>query len=95
MLDRGVVQLSNSLWTSPVVLLKKKDGSIIFCVDYRRLYKITRKGVYPLPHIDDALNCLQGTEYFPSLNLHSGYWQVVIGSSRSRKDSFHNVRRPV
>lgn len=64
MLSRDVIRPSTSSWASPVVLVTKKDGSIRFCVDYRRLNKITRKDVYPLPRIDDALDCLQGTSSF-------------------------------
>lgn len=64
MIQRGVITPSCSPWSSPVVLVKKKDGSIRFCVDYRRLNKITRKDVYPLPRMDDALDCLQGAEFF-------------------------------
>lgn len=88
MLERGVVQPSNSPWASPVVLVKKKDGSIRFCVDYRRLNKITRKDVYPLPRIDDALDCLQGAEYFSSLDLRSGYWQVPMDPADRPKTAF-------
>lgn len=72
-LKRGVIQPSDSPWASPVVLVKNKDGSIQFCVDYCRRNKVTRKDVYPLPRIDDALDCLQGAEFFSSIDLRSGY----------------------
>ena len=84
----GVVQPSTSPWASPVVLVPKKDGTLRFCVDYRRLNSVTRKDVYPLPRIDDILDALGGTQYFSTLDLASGYWQVELDDDAKTKSAF-------
>src|SRR5690606_9483965 len=88
MLRDGVIEESTSPWTSPVVLVKKKDGSIRFCVDFRKLNSVTKKDVYPLPRIDDALDVLYGSRYFSSLDLKSGYWQVSVAEKDREKTAF-------
>lgn len=88
MLDRGIIQHSESPWSSPVVLVRKKDNSWRFCVDYRRLNKITKKDVYPLPRIDDTLDCLQGSKFFSSMDLSSGYWQIEVDEADREKTAF-------
>ncbi|GFS75099.1 hypothetical protein TNCV_1397201 [Trichonephila clavipes] len=78
MIDEGIVQPSESPWSSPVVLVRKKDGSWHFCVDYRKLNSVTKKDVYPMSRIDDMLDCLKGAKFFSSMDLRSGYWQIEI-----------------
>ncbi|GBN05222.1 Retrovirus-related Pol polyprotein from transposon 297 [Araneus ventricosus] len=70
MLKEDVIQPSDSPWSSPVVLVKKKNDEWYFCVDYGRLKKITKKDVYPLPRIDDALDCLAGAKIFSMMDLN-------------------------
>ncbi|UYV85062.1 K02A2.6-like, partial [Cordylochernes scorpioides] len=83
-----IIQPSESPWASPVVLIRKKDGSWRFCVDYRRLNKITKKDVYLLPRIDDTLDCLRGARFYSSMDLQSGYWQIDVEESDREKTAF-------
>ena len=88
MLSQEVIKVSTSPWSSPVVLVKKKDGTTRFCVDYRKLNAVTRKDSYPLPRIDDALDALSGSKYFSTIDLQSGYHQVAMDSDSIEKTAF-------
>lgn len=88
MVEAGIIEPSTSPWAAPVVLVKKKDGTWRFCVDYRLLNAITRKDSYPLPRVDDALDYIAGSCWFSSLDLRSGYWQVELAPEARPKTAF-------
>jgi hypothetical protein len=78
MLKARVIEPGQSPWASPVVLVRKYDGSIRFCIDYRHLDSVTRFNAYPLPRIDETFESVSGSRYFSTLDLISGYWQVGL-----------------
>ena len=78
MIEVGAICKSNSPWASAVVLVRKKDGYLRFCIDLHKLNACTIKDAYSLPHIDETLDCLGGAMIFTSLDLKSGYWQVEM-----------------
>ena len=78
MLDIGTVHKSHSPWASAVVIVWKKDGGLRFHIDLRKLNNHTVKDAYLLPQIDETLDSLQDSQWFSSLDLKSGYWQVEM-----------------
>ena len=88
MLDKGFIRPSSSPWGAPVLFVKKKDGTMRMCIDYRQLNKVTIKNRYPLPRIDDLFDQLQGASHFSKIDLRSGYHQLKIRREDIPKTAF-------
>jgi len=88
MLKAGVIEPSCSPWTSNIVVVTKKDGSLRFCVDYRKLNSVMRRDAYPLPRMDSCLDALSGARYFNAFDLRSGYHQVPMDMRDADKTTF-------
>ncbi|KAL0556960.1 hypothetical protein IC582_005478 [Cucumis melo] len=90
LLDKGFIRPSVSPWGAPVLFVKKKDGSMRLCIDYRELNKVTVKNRYPLPRIDDLFDQLQGATVFSKIDLRSGYHQLRIKDDDIPKTAFRS-----
>ncbi len=88
MLSKGIIEPAHGPWASPIVLVRKKDGSTRFCVDFRKVNEVTRKDAQPLPRIDDTIDALEGAKWFSTLDLASGYWQVEVDPRDREKTAF-------
>ena len=78
MINNGIIEPSRSAWSSPIVVVKKKDGTHRFCIDFRKVNEVTEKDAYPLPHVTATLDKLRGARYLSTLDLIKGYWQVPL-----------------
>ena len=88
MLDAGVIQPSNSPWCNAVVLVRKKDGSLRFCIDFRKLNSLTVKDSHPLPHICETLESLAGAAHYSMFDMNSGFWQVPMDEESKQYTAF-------
>jgi len=93
MLSQGVIEHSTSPWHSPIVLVRKKDGSTRFCIDYRGLNSITEQDAYPMPRIDELIDQLHGTMWFTALDARSAYWTVDVSPDDRPKTAFSDGHR--
>ena len=78
----------NHQWSSPIVLVKKKDGTIRFWVDFRKVNDLTKKDAHPLPRVNDTLDTLGGAQWFTTLDLAHGYWKVELNPADREKTAF-------
>jgi hypothetical protein len=95
LLDRGFICPSTSPWGAPVLFVKKKDGSMRLCIDYRELNRVTIKNKYPLPRIDDLFDQLKKASVFSKIDLRSGYHQLKVREVDVPEDSYPNTVWPL
>ncbi|CAF1183413.1 unnamed protein product [Didymodactylos carnosus] len=88
MKEQNIIEPATGPWVAPVTLQPKRDGTMRFCIDYRRLNEVTVRDVYPLPRIDDTLDALYDAKYFSTLDLRSGFWQVELDEESKEKTAF-------
>ncbi|CAF1473560.1 unnamed protein product [Adineta steineri] len=88
LLKQGIIEESTSPWSSPIVLVRKKDGSVRFCIDYRKLNTITTRDAFPIPRIDDIFDHLSQAGYYTTIDFKSGYFQVGLAEKDRPKTAF-------
>jgi len=88
MQKHGIVEPATSPWASSVVFVKKKDGTLRFCIDYRRLNSVSKQDSYPLPLTDNCLNALSGSSWYSIFDLRSGYYNIPIAEEDRDKSAF-------
>lgn len=88
LLRKGVIQERNSAYASPIVVVRKSNGNITLCVDYRKLNQKTIRDAFPLSRIDESFDALRGAQYFSTIDLASGYHQVAVEEGDRHKTAF-------
>ena len=88
MLDGGAIHPSQSLWCNAIVLIRKKYGSLRFCIDFHRLNEHTKKDTYPLPRMEEQMELMVGARHFPCIDLKSGFWQVKMAEESPQYTAF-------
>nr|XP_054748046.1 uncharacterized protein LOC129253648 [Lytechinus pictus] len=88
LLERNIIEESHSPWASPIVMVRKKDNTYRFCVDYRALNAITIRDSHPIPRQDDSIDALSASSFFSVIDLSSGYWQVKMHPADKEKTAF-------
>ena len=88
MLEAGIISPSSSAWSSPIVIVPKRDNTIRVCIDYRQLNKTLVKDSYPLPRIDDIFATLGKTKFFTSIDLKSGYHNIAVAPQDREKQRY-------
>ena len=77
-LDLGVIEPSISPYSSPIVLVPKKNGSVRLCIDFRKLNKVTEFDAEPMPNMEESINRMSGHKYYTKMDLSKGYWQIGL-----------------
>ena len=85
LLEKGIIEPSSSEWVSPPVLVRKKDGTMRYCIDFRKLNSVTDKDVYPIFNIETCLDTLRGTVFMSTLVMASVYYQMKLGEHDKHK----------
>ena len=86
--EQGINVPSENEWAAPIVLVEKKDGSLLLCIDYRRLNSLSKADAYPMPRIEELIDGLGKAKYLSTLDLAKGYWQVPVAEEDQLKTAF-------